>query len=154
MGKRGPQPKPTAIKLLKGTFRQCRAPKNEPKPKVIAPGCPTWLRKEAKAEWKRLVKELLPDGLVTLRDRSILAALCDAWADFHESEKVLQKEGRTFTTEKGYIGQHPAVAMKNNAREQIRKLGSMFGLSPSSRCQIEKPVDESAEATEAREMLG
>ena len=154
MGKRGPQPAPTAIKLLKGTYRPCRAPKNEPKPKVEAPSCPSWLRREAKAEWKRLVPGLLKDGLLTKRDRALLTAYCDAWADLHQFEKILQEDGVTYVTGGGIIAQHPMVVAKHKAREQVNKLGAKFGLSPTDRCQVSKPDDESAEAAEARDMLG
>ena len=153
MGKRGPQPKPTALKLLEGTYRKDRAPKNEPKPKVQAPSCPSWLRPEAKAEWKRLAPELVGDGLLTKRDRMLLAALCDAWADFHECEKVIKEDGLTYITGGGILANHPLIVTKHKARDQINKFGAKFGLSPTDRCQMEKPVDESKEAAEARAFL-
>jgi phage terminase small subunit len=39
--------------------------KNEPKPKQIAPKCPSWLEPDAKKEWRRLSKELESMGLLT-----------------------------------------------------------------------------------------
>jgi hypothetical protein len=43
MGKRGPPPKPSALKKAQGTFRKSRAPRNEIQPTPGDPGCPPQL---------------------------------------------------------------------------------------------------------------
>jgi P27 family predicted phage terminase small subunit len=153
---RGRKPIPTALKLARGNPGKRPINKDLPKPKVGAPSCPTWLRREAKAEWKRVAPLLAELGLLSKLDRAVLSVYCDAWADVYECEKTLRKEGRTFTTEKGYIGQHPMVAMKGKARDQIRAFGSLLGLSPCDRGRLDvRPVEPpSLERAAAEEMLG
>lgn len=65
MAGRGRPPKPTAVKELEGNPGKRPLNKNEPKPKQIAPKCPSWLEPDAKKEWRRLSKELETMGLLT-----------------------------------------------------------------------------------------
>ena len=139
MGARGPAPKPTKTKILQGNPGHRKLNKAEPKPRDGAPNCPTWLSAEAKAEWRRLVPELEEIGLLSLVDRMALTTLCQAWAEFYEATKILEKEGRTFTTIAGYIVQHPAVAMQRSAWAGVKSFCSLFGLDPSSRSRMQLP---------------
>jgi P27 family predicted phage terminase small subunit len=139
MGARGPAPKPTKLKVLHGNPGHRKLNKSEPQPRASAPSCPTWLSTEAKAEWRRIVPELEQLGLLTIIDRMALAALCQAWSEFHEATKILQEEGRTFTTDKGYVVQHPAVAMQRSAWSGVKTFCSLFGLDPSSRSRLQLP---------------
>jgi len=81
MGRRGPPPKPTALKLFAGTFRKDRAPKREPKPAQTKgfPKPPSFLGQIAKQEWRRVVPELHKLGILTKVDRAALAAYCESY---------------------------------------------------------------------------
>ena len=155
MARTGRPRKPDKLKVLHGTYRKDRA-YDEPRPVLEEPSCPSWLRQEAKREWKRVVPILLELGLLSKLDRAVLSVYCDAWADVYECEKTLRKVGPTFTTEKGYVVQHPMVAMKSKARDQIRAFGSLLGLSPSDRTRLDvRPAEPwSLERAEAEAMLG
>ena len=50
MATRGRKPKPTHLKVLAGNPGKRPLPKNEPKPKPIAPRCPQWLDPIARKE--------------------------------------------------------------------------------------------------------
>lgn len=151
MGARGPAPKPSHLKLVEGTYRKGRAPKNEPKPKVEIPSCPSWLHREAKREWRRIVKELEVLGLISQIDRAPLAAYCEAYAEWWEADRTIKDEGRyvTFITKTGseYTQPHPAVAIKNNAIDRLRRFALQFGMTPAARARVEavqrddSPVD-------------
>lgn len=110
MAKTGRPPKPTALKLLQKTARPDRM-KNEPKPPVRAPSCPTWLHREAKREWRRLSPLLVKLGLLTDLDRSSLSAYCQSYARWYEAEKLIVEEGMYFETGSGYKQVHPAVSV-------------------------------------------
>lgn len=141
MGARGPAAKPTALKVIEGTFRKDRAPKNEAKPAVKAPSCPRWLHREAKREWRRIVPELLTLGLLSQIDRAALAAYCEAYAEWWEADRTIREEGRyqTFITKTGseYRQVHPAVGVKNNAIDRMRRFASEFGMTPAARTRVE-----------------
>lgn len=143
---RGRKPKPTALKLIEGNPGKRKINQNEPKPKQARPTCPAWLSKEAKAEWKRIVPELERLGLLTIVDRAALASYCTAWGHLRQAQEVINKAGPggpVYRTEAGDIKPMPHVAWANKAMVQIRSFCSEFGLSPSSRCRMAMPQEES-----------
>ena len=73
MGARGPAPKPTALKVLDGNPRHRPINRSEPRPRPVAPKCPSWLDAEAKREWRRIAPALERIGLLTEIDGTALA---------------------------------------------------------------------------------
>lgn len=140
MGRRGPPPKPTATKVLQGTFRKDRAPAHEPKPKATLPACPQWLTPAARKEWRRVAKELAALGLLSELDRTALAMYCQALAEYLEAKAIVGDEGITTLTDKGNVIQHPAVGVRNNAWQRVLKAAAEFGMSPSSRTRVSVPA--------------
>lgn len=136
--------KPTAQKKIEGTHRPDRAPRNEPKPEVKAPSCPTWLDVEAKREWRRVVPYLVRLGLVSIVDRAALAAYCQNFARWYRAEKLIKELGLTMSTDKGYVMQRPEVGIANSAMKQMLKFMTEFGMTPSARSSIE--IDMPAES--------
>lgn len=120
-GKSGPPRKPTALKLLHGTFRADTAAKSEPVPESD-PNCPAppdYLSELAKVEWKRLATELHPLGLLTRVDGSALEFYCEAYARWREAgdrddlrnEKAFAQLAHRFLTE---FGMTPASRSRIN----------------------------------------
>lgn len=139
MGRRGPAPKPTALKLVQGTYRADRAPNNEPMPEPAVPSCPSWLGREAKREWRRIVPELEQLGLLSRIDRSALAAYCQAYGEWWEMEREIQKNGRVQVTDTGYEVIRPCVGIRDRALDRMYRYLREFGLSPSSRTRVSVP---------------
>lgn len=142
MGRRGPPPKPTHLKLLEGTFRKDRAAKREPKAPAtkkqrLSP--PAYLGRGAKAEWRRIIPILDEMGILSKADRSVIAAYCQAWQRYQEFERLIDEHGVTFVTEKGYIAQRPEVAMSAKQQTLLKQFAGELGLSPSSRSRVEVP---------------
>ena len=137
MGKRGPRPKPTALRVLEGNPGHKKMNRSEPKPEAAIPTCPSWLPATAKSEWRRVTRELHAMGLLSRADRSTLAAYCQVYSDWHQAEHVIQKLGPTFETPNGYVQQRPEVAMKHKALSLLAKFASLFGLSPADRVGLE-----------------
>ncbi len=142
MGRRGPPPKPTHLKLLEGTFRKDRAAKREPKapkPKKKRMSPPAYLGRLAKAEWRRIIPKLDEMGILSDADRAVIAAYCQAWQRVQQYEKDIDDNGSSFITEKGYECQRPAVAMAQKQAQLLRQFAGELGLSPSSRSRVEVP---------------
>lgn len=146
-----PHPKPTALKILNGNPGRRPLNEKEPRPDIGVPMCPPWLDVSAKTEWSRLAPQLAAQGLISENDLADFAAYCQAWANFQCAVKDVRKHGKFFTTGKGYVLPHPAVAQQNKAIEQLAKLGSLFGLNPSSRTVIK--VDTPAPEDEFEKLL-
>jgi len=135
MGERGPAPKPSALKVLRGTFKPSRA-RGEVHPDIGICTCPSWLSREAKAEWRYIVPKLERLGLLTHIDKAALVSYVTAFADLQITERVIAREGYSFSTPQGYQQVRPEVAVRNKARETIKKFLAEFGLSPSARTRI------------------
>jgi len=131
MGKRGPAPRPSKILKLIGSREAGR--RTELPSSGRPPRMPTWLDREAKAEWNRITERLQVYGILDEVDRGALAAYCLTWSQFYRAVKTVRKEGETFKTPAGYIQQHPAVAIINASRGALLKFYAQFGLSPSGR---------------------
>lgn len=103
------------------------------------PPCPAFLTKDAKAEWKRIAKDLQTLGLISKLDRGELAVYCQAWADWkiaREKITALEEKGFVETTPSGYKQMSSWMQLANRAEERMRKAGSSFGLNPSARASL------------------
>ncbi|HMB90134.1 MAG TPA: phage terminase small subunit P27 family [Rhodothermales bacterium] len=141
MGKRGPRPKPTSLKVIQGTYRKDRASANEPAPEPVAPKCPTFLKGEARREWKRISAELVKLKLLAEIDRAALAAYCSNWETFVLADKIIREKGLTCLTPNGHEQQRPEIAIRNKAFQQMRNFLSEFGMTPASRSRISVPEE-------------
>ncbi len=156
MGRRGPVPEPNVLKVLKGNPGKRPLNDAEPKPQPVAPKCPRWLSKDAKREWRRLVKELEPLGLLTVIDGMALATLCEEWATYKWAQGVLTEHGHTYeyTNKAGEANliARPEVAIARNAFMAIKAMCAEFGLTPSarSRIRVDLPKQQADEYEEYR----
>ena len=132
----GPKPVPTHLKILAGNPGHRPLSTNEAKPLPGRPTCPRHLSPEAKTEWRRMVRELEPLGLLTSLDRAALAAYCQAWARWAEAEEALRRHGMLVKSPSGYPMVSPYLSVANKALNQVRLLLGEFGLSPSSRSRV------------------
>jgi P27 family predicted phage terminase small subunit len=140
MGLRGPQPKPTAAKVLEGTYRPDRAPINEAAAEG-KPVCPTWMSKEAKQEWQRIVPSLIAAGLAGRIDRNALARYCVLWVRWRQAEAMIQRTGEVvpIRDESGkvkFLQPSPYVSIARSLADQLYRLEQGFGMCPSARSRI------------------
>lgn len=128
--------KSIAEKKLEGN--RSKTPPEEPlKPPKGEVKCPVWLSKEAKKFWKKVVPILQEtDGLIEISDQTALEGFCETYAQWKEASLVLQKEGMTFSTPKGYIQQRPEVAIVQKSSKTLMDYMNAFGLTPSSRSRL------------------
>jgi P27 family predicted phage terminase small subunit len=130
-------PTPTPILEARGSRKaRQRAANGERRPPLKRPSCPAWLSKEAKAEWRRQIKQLEELGLAAEIDRAVLAAYCDAWGELVEVNRLLEEAGGA------KADNWRLLAVKARAREQLAKLAQQFGFSPSSRARVKVPEQE------------
>lgn len=83
--------------------------------------------------------ELADLGLLATIDRALISAYCQCWAMYVEAIKDVQQNGMTFETEKGYVGQRPAVAIAARMLEKMNQLSAKFGFTPSDRSKMAMP---------------
>jgi P27 family predicted phage terminase small subunit len=130
------RPKPTALRVIQGNPGRRPYNEKEPKPRLGIPPCPKFLNKAARAEWRRVTPLLHEVGLLAQIDRAALAAYCQAWGRWVETEQLLSKTGTLVKSPNGYPMPHPLLAIANKAMMQMRALLLEFGMSPSSRSRL------------------
>lgn len=125
---RGRKPLPSAL-----TGRDRRA---EPTPSAILPRCPAHLSAAARNEWRRLAGPLHKAGVLTVADRAVLAAYCQAWARWVEAEEQLQRTPTLLKTPSGYVQQSPWLSIANKQLELMGRFMAELGLTPSARSRV------------------
>ena len=145
MPRGGHNRKPTNLKQLEGNPGKRPLNTDEPQPDPIAPTCPSWLSETAKQEWARVAPELERLGLLTELDRAGLAGYCASYAEWCHAQEILQREGWTYKNSRGQIRPRPEAIISRHALDQMRKLGALFGMTPSDRGRMELPDVENTE---------
>jgi P27 family predicted phage terminase small subunit len=121
-----------------------RPVKTPPPFRRIAPKPPTWLSREAKAEWNRVLPGLQRLDLLKEEDRATLAAYCETWATWSEATRKVRTEGLTIEAKQGVIP-HPAVVIARTYGRELRAFANLFGLSPASEMQLGKLAESGGE---------
>jgi P27 family predicted phage terminase small subunit len=133
MGRRGPQPMPTMLKLARGK------PGHHPASRKV----PSGVTGRAKTEWLRLVDELISKGVLTVGDMHAFEEYCKLVGDVDEYEKLIKRKGREDSHKLGYANYLLRL------RTQLRQQAAHLGLTPSSRAGV-KVVKSTANVTDAK----
>lgn len=149
MGRRGPQPQPTTLKLLRGNPGKRSLNDAEPAPPAKMPKCPKHLNGLARKLWSQWGKTLHDMGVLTLIDGAAFEMLCKKYAECLELEEKVSTGGPVWLA-KGAPGElpefkiSPYVKLRNIAEDKLLRLIGHFGMSPSTRSAIK--VDQTAGA--------
>ena len=138
----GRRPKPTSIKALQGTLRKDRTNEKEPQPEPLPPDPPDHLGKEAKKYWKETFKLLAGVGVLTEMDSDTLSLYCETKAKWVYAKKQLEKNGLVIIAQSGFPVQSPWLQICNKCFDQMLKISTEFGMTPSSRTRIKVEFPE------------
>jgi P27 family predicted phage terminase small subunit len=148
---------PAALRLLKGRGEGVdsggRPVAPGPAFRRIAPRPPTWLSREAAAEWRRVVPGLQRLDLLKEEDRAVLAAYCETWSVYVAATRLVTVEGvmteavtvRPDGSESRRPMANPAVAIARNAGRELRGFAAQFGLTPASEQTLARSPDDGGE---------
>src|SRR5450759_1167243 len=92
LGRRGPAPMPTELKVLHGERRPCRLNRNAPKAKNV-PVMPEGMSEPAQAIWNRLTRDYAHTGVLTSVDTDALQIYCEAVIRYRHAAKMLEQRG-------------------------------------------------------------
>lgn len=146
MGKRGPPPKPSALKKQQGTYRKDRAASNEVVAPVGSPPKPEDLPPLAARRWDALVPILLERGTLAVEDGATLEAHCRAYASWQQCQKIAEAAPILKDPKRG-LRTNPAAAEARKWESRVTATGDRLGLSASARSRVggkeaEKELDE------------
>ena len=133
---RGRPRKPTAAKLIQGTFRKDRANPDEPKPEVPKElEAPAWLDEYGRECWAAHVPVLLKLGVLSCVDVFYFGAICERWSTYRRALDDL-KDNLTHETEANGECAKPQVAIAKAAFDSFRQGLEQFGCSPATRGKV------------------
>ncbi|MFR9807076.1 phage terminase small subunit P27 family [Pseudonocardia sp. RS010] len=143
MGARGPLAQSDNVRFLRGNPGH-RSSTGSVKAPPGAPNPPDRLDREAKAEWRRVVRELDRLGLVAKVDRAVLSMYCDAWSRWTTLAKRLDAEGLVVEGYRGSLVKHPAWQLYRDAGAMVVQLAKEIGVTPAARqrLSVAEPEDD------------
>jgi len=132
MGKRGPKPKPTGLRVLEGN--PSRRPINHEEPRPIGePVCPEHLSDDGKAIWRQIM-DSLPPGMIAAADTPLLAAFCEAWSTHKAATEELNRDRDLLGKNLAPAGKpSPYIKIASEAARTMATLATRLGLSPADR---------------------
>jgi P27 family predicted phage terminase small subunit len=147
MGRRGPAPAPTGLKLVRGDERR-RINLDEPKPLPGPVDKPGYLSPLASEEWDRVAPHLEAMRTLTAADTTALAVYCEAVARWRTLAQIVAKSPPVITASGGLLVKNPAYSQARDAAIEVRMFAREFGLTPSARAGIRVDVHHHAEAAQ------
>lgn len=132
----GRKPSPTVLKLITGNPGKRALPANEPQLKAIRPKAPRHLSQSAKKQWQVVARQLADAKVLTALDTHALALYCEAYERYQQANEQIRKFGVVVKAPSGFPVQSPFLAIANKALEQMTKLMTEFGMTPSSRTRV------------------
>ncbi len=155
MGRRGPPPQPTRLRLLRGNPGKRRIDGREPQPKVQTPICPQWLSAKAKQVWRDVVPVLKEMRILARVDRDALTAYCQTHARWKAAEQFLDEHGEIYPVrdEKGNVKRmrpYPQVGIAITLLQMVRSYEQEFGMTPSARTRVQEIPNLSVDPDEER----
>ncbi len=104
-------------------------------PVIEVPRPPTWLSKDGKAEWRRIMPHLVERKTLTETDLAMVEAFCVAAGRVREIERQIQASGML----------DPAIVrMQDKAMQSMRQIAAEIGLTPVSRSRPSIRDDDAA----------
>lgn len=103
---------------------------------------PGWIDKEAKQEWKRIIKLFqIENKKFTEKDLKALEGYCVNYSKWKRCEEVIFEKGFSMVVnEEGYEQQRPEVSIGNKAQIEMRAWMRELGLTEASRSRMNKPT--------------
>lgn len=99
----------------------------------VAPPAPKWLPPHGRAEWRRLVPQLVADRKLATHELSSVESYCVAIARVREAEEAIQRDGITYIAPDGQPKRNPATSILKENMESARRLLVELGGTPASR---------------------
>lgn len=154
MGRRGPAPKPTVLKLLEGNPGKRPLNKKEPKP-TGAPVLREDMSDASRAVWARVVDAYGHTGVLTAADGDALRIYCEAVVRYEAAALLLERSGPVVKgARSGDLVRNPLHQIVRDNAALVRAYARELGLTPSARSAITDVKTPGAEDPLERWMAG
>lgn len=160
MGARGPAKKPLELLKASGSWRGDKPEyQNSMKPVYGIPEAPEWLQENERgmAHWDTLTQQLDKINVLAMTDCNALSQYCAVLVQLEDVTKECLGAKATVTrqTNNGpYQTRNPVYQVQSDLLTQAKQYQSLFGLSPSSRSDIQKNPQAKDEGSEKDAYFG
>lgn len=137
--------KPVSTKLLAGTYRSDRQPKDSAERLAKPPRPPRNLSTRAAKEWKALAPVAVALGTLRAADLRAFRLLAETLATASEAAEIVAREGYVIATKEG-SKKSPLAGIMETSRAQAKALLVEFGLTPRGRQHVDAVPPEKAPA--------
>ena len=151
MGRRGPAPTPTGVKLRQGETRPSRINRLEPLPRRAAPQMPRGMEPEAQKVWRRVVREMRGSDVILAADADVLRCYVEAVARYAQAAELYAKSSPLMRRD-GELVKNPLHQVVRDNADAVRLFARELGLSPSARAGLR--VEPSAVSGDIEDVLG
>lgn len=155
MGRRGPAPQPTSLRVVRGNPSKTPIPPDEPRPEDDDGAPPEGLSGAALATWERTVPILRAMGVWTAADRATWERYCVVHELFQRNREMVAAHGEVMVFNRRdkngnpYMQVSPFATQLYRAAAELLRIEQQYGMTPSSRTQVRlhaRPEDDPFEA--------
>jgi len=134
MGRRGPAPTPTRLRVLRGETRPSQVNLAEPVPIQGLPVPPADLGPDALAVWVRILAAFGHTGVITGADTDTLRLYCEAMVRYQQAARLLDQSGPLSRGRRGAeLVKNPLHQVVRDTATLVRALAGDLGLTPAAR---------------------
>lgn len=151
MGRRGPAPTPTAVKVRNGETRPSRVNRMEPLPRHAVPQMPRGMDTDAQRIWRRVIREMRGSGVIMAADADVLRIFCETMSRYVRSAELLAGSPLLIKRD-GELVKNPLAQIVRDNQDQVRLFARELGLSPSARAGLH--VQQGPTAGDIDDVLG
>jgi P27 family predicted phage terminase small subunit len=151
MGRRGPTPTPTGVKLRNGETRPSRVNRMEPLPRHGAPQMPRGMDEAAQKVWRRVVREMRGSDVIVGADADVLRCYCEAVSRYAQAAELYAASSPLMRRD-GELVKNPLHQVVRDNADQVRLFARELGLSPSARAGLH--VQQGPTAGDIDDVLG
>jgi P27 family predicted phage terminase small subunit len=149
MGKRGPAPKPTSLRILHGDQKTRINDSIKPIPGM--PEAPDEMSFEAQDVWYYTLRQLKHMKIISQADRDALACYCEAVAMHRKASAQLAKQELIVESQTGTPMKNPLIQVVRDSAAQMKAFAGEFGLTPRARSEIK--VEKTDERDDRERLL-
>ena len=138
MGRRGPAPTPSAVKMARGETRPSRLNHQQPLPLDRRPVMPTGMSERAQTIWRRVMRDMAHTGAILAADTDTLRIYCETVDMYEQSLDILKKTGLVVRGARGNeLVRNPVYQTYRDSRDAERLFARELGLSPAARAGMQ-----------------
>lgn len=104
--------------------------------------------------WEQHAPELIAAGYLRPHHAETFAMACELYSDSLRFKAMLDAEGDTVENSRGMKYPHPAVKMLRDARRDLARMATEFGLTALAGARIPKEVDSGEEDSNPLKAFG